>query len=132
VDTNIWSLALRRSPQHVHASDVERISRFQDLIRDERVKMIGPIRQELLSGIREQPRFERIRKQLRAFPDELLTTQDYEGAAEHSNRCRSRGISGGTTDYLICAVAIARGWQVFTSDADFRVYASVLPLQLFR
>ncbi len=131
VDTNIWSLALRRSIKHVNALESERIAQFRDLVQDDRVKIIGPIRQELLSGIRERLHFEQIRKQLQAFSDEPVVTGDYEEAAQCSNRCRSRGISGSNTDFLICAIAMGRGWQIFTADADFQAHVKVLAIQLF-
>ena len=131
VDTNIWSLALRRSIKHGNVLESERIAQFRDLVQDDRVKIIGPIRQELLSGIRERLHFEQIRKQLQAFSDEPIATRDYEEAAQCSNRCRSRGISGSNTDFLICAIAMGRGWQIFTADADFRTLVKVLAIQLF-
>jgi hypothetical protein len=45
------------------------------------IEIIGPIRQELLSGIREQSQFERFREHLRRFRDLQTTTDDYEEAA---------------------------------------------------
>ena len=52
--------------------------------------MLGPIRQELLSGIREEAQFRRLRDYLRAFRDHSLEAADYEEAAHMSNRCRAR------------------------------------------
>jgi predicted nucleic acid-binding protein len=71
-----------------------------------------------------------LRDQLRAFQDEALTTEDFEQAAHWSNECRRRGVSGSGVDLLICGVAVARGWKVFTTDSDFRAYAKVVPIQL--
>jgi predicted nucleic acid-binding protein len=105
------------------------VTALRELIQDGRARLIGPIRQELLSGIRETAQFERLRDQLRAFPDEALSMQDYEQAAHWSNECRRRGIAGSGVDFLICAVAVERGWQVFTTDSDFGGYAKILPLQ---
>ena len=130
VDTSIWSLALRRHKGRLGEAESERVASLQDLIQDGRARLIGPIRQELLSGIRETAQFEKLREQLRAFPDEALTTGDYEQAAHWSNECRRRGVLGSGVDFLICGVALARGWQVFTADADFRTYAKVIPIQL--
>lgn len=56
---------------------------------------------------------------------------DYEAAAQWSNQCRSRGIAGSGTDFLICAIAIARGWQIFTRDDDFQSYSRAIPIKLF-
>lgn len=54
--------------------------------------------------------------------------EDWEFAAEANNRCRSTGIAGSLVDFLICAVAINRNWEIFTTDADFARYSRVLPL----
>ena len=43
--------------------------------------MIGLIRQELLSGIREQAQFEKVKSALALFLDEQIDTADYEHAA---------------------------------------------------
>jgi predicted nucleic acid-binding protein len=130
VDTGIWSLALRRHRGRLSEAERERIASLRDLIQDGLARLIGPIRQELLSGIREPAQFVRLRDQLRAFPDEAITTEDFEQAAHSSNQCWRRGVRGSGVDFLICGVAVARGWQVFTADADFRTYAKIIPIQL--
>jgi predicted nucleic acid-binding protein len=130
VDTGIWSLALRRHKGHLGEADSERVALLRELIQDGRARLVGPIRQELLSGIREPVQFEKLRGQLRAFQDEALTTEDFEQAAHWSNECRRRGVAGSGVDFLICGVALIRGWQVFTTDADFRIYAKVVPIRL--
>jgi predicted nucleic acid-binding protein len=130
VDTSVWSLALRRRKGLRSEAEDKRIASLWELIQDGRARLIGPIRQELLSGIREAEQFDRIRDQLRGFPDEPLTTEDFEKAAHWSNHCRSRGLVGSGVDFLICAVAISREWQIFTTDSDFGGYARVIPVQL--
>jgi hypothetical protein len=101
-----------------------------ELIREGRTVLIGPVRQELLSGISEGAVFDRLAEHLRWFPDELLTEADFEEAARCDNRCRRAGVVGSSTDFLICAVALRRDIPVFTSDADFVRYASPLSLRL--
>lgn len=64
------------------------------------------------------------------FPNEPLDPADYESAADHENTCGAAGLPGSPADFLICAVAIRRGWEVFTTDRDFQRYATVLPLRL--
>ncbi|HEV2688423.1 MAG TPA: PIN domain-containing protein [Bryobacteraceae bacterium] len=129
VDTGIWSLALRRSKASTNEAEKKLTAALSDLIRDDRAKLIGPVRQELLSGIREPAQFHRIRQFLRAF-SEPLDTNDYEDAAHLSNQCRARGITGSGVDFLICAVALHRDWQIFTADTDFQRYAKVIPIRL--
>jgi len=94
------------------------------------VVIVGPIRQELLSGVREAKQFATLREHLRAFPDLALETEDFEQAAEFYNKCRTKGIQGSTIDFLICAVAVRRELSIFITDADFPRYARVLALQL--
>ncbi len=93
--------------------------------------MTGVIRQELLSAIREPERFRKLRDYLRAFDDLILEIADYEEAARMNDQCRSRGISGSAIDFLICALAHRRHWQIFTIDRHFHNYAVALPLNLF-
>jgi len=127
VDTAIWSLALRRKKP---PGNEPRLSELELLIEDGRVAMIGPIRQELLSGVKEQPVFDRLREHLRVFPDTDITSDDYEEAASFFNMCRARGIQGSNTDFLICAVAARHGFPIYTTDDDFRHFAKVLPIAL--
>ena len=70
VDTSVWSLALRRRPSAVLSAQEKRLTAIlTEAITDGRVAMIGPIRQELLSGVNEQAQFNRLRSALRAFRD---------------------------------------------------------------
>jgi predicted nucleic acid-binding protein len=130
VDTPVWSLALRRRPERLSESQQGLADVLTDLIREGRAQMVGPIRQELLSGIREEAQFKKIRDSLRAFREPSLEAEDYEDAARMNNQCRSRGIAGSPVDFLICAAAHRRGWSIFTIDRDFQNYASVLPVRL--
>lgn len=91
---------------------------------------MGPVRQELLSGVRTPNQFDGLREHLRAFPNVELGTGDYEEAASFSNRCRAAGVQGSGVDFLICAVAARRALTIFTTDEDFEHYARILPLTL--
>lgn len=94
--------------------------------------MIGPVRQEILSGIKERAQFDKLREHLRAFPDVEIASHDYEEAASAFNRCREKGIQGSNTDFLICAVAARHEFDIFTTDDDFKHFARVLPITLHR
>jgi len=106
-------------------------SDLRDLIEDGRARIIASIQQELLSGIRDRAQFEKLRTYLRALPDERASTDDYEEAARWNNQRRSRGIADSSADFLICAIAIACGWQIFPRDDDFLRYARVIPIKLY-
>ena len=94
--------------------------------------MIGPIRQELLSGIRHQKQFDSLKKHLDSFPDLPILTEDYVVAARFFNLCRSKGIQGSNTDFLICSIATRTKYSIFTTDKDFVSYATLLPIALYR
>jgi predicted nucleic acid-binding protein len=130
VDTPVWSLALRRKQGDLSAREKGITEALAELIRDGRAQVMGVIRQELLSGIRDEERFRRLRDYLRAFDEPRLEVSDYEEAAWMHNRCRSRGIAGSAVDLLICSVAYRRNWQIFTTDRDFGRYESVLAVKL--
>ena len=130
VDTSVWSLALRRRSRQLGNRDRTLRDELAELTREGRAVVIGPVRQELLSGIQDGAAFERLRERLRAFDDLPLTTDDYEEAASFNNRCRASGVAGAAVDLLICAAAARRDLPIFTVDADFRRYARVLPVRL--
>jgi len=131
VDTPVWSLALRRKSADLNARERALTGALAELIREGRVSMMGAIRQELLSGIREEERFQRLRNYLRAFEEPGIEILDYEEAARMHNLCRGRGVAGSAVDFLICAVAQRRGWHIFTTDRDFERYGRVLGLKLY-
>ncbi|MGO9115046.1 MAG: PIN domain-containing protein [Thermoguttaceae bacterium] len=130
VDTSVWSLALRRKPEGLTAPERLIVDELADLTREGRVRVIGLVRQELLSGIRSAAQYEKLRLALRAFPDVPIETTDYEAAARASNDCRAVGIVASVVDALICQVALGRKWNIFTTDPDFKAYARVLPIKL--
>lgn len=126
VDTCVWSQALHRAnTDNRYAHDL------RDIITDNRACIIGPIRQEILSGIRDKSQFKILREHLSAFPDLLIKTIDYETAAEYSNLLRSKGIQGSAIDFLICAVANRYSLLIFTIDDDFKYLGKHLPIKLF-
>jgi len=130
VDTPIWSLALRRKTSDLSVQEECLERELAELIREGRACIIGPIRQEILSGIRNAKAFERLRERLGHFPDETLGSVDFEQAARFFNECRAQGITGSPTDLLICAVAHRLDLAVFTTDNDFPRYAEHLPVRL--
>jgi predicted nucleic acid-binding protein len=130
VDTSVWSLALRRNSENLNATEKFIVAELSELVREGRARLIGLVRQELLSGIRTTEHFENLRLHLRSFPDEPIDTSDHEEAAKAGNRCRGKGIIVSIVDILICAVAIKREWAIFTMDPDFTNYVKVLPISI--
>ncbi|MFA6012100.1 MAG: PIN domain-containing protein [Desulfobacteraceae bacterium] len=126
VDTSVWSYALRSRKQEFSAE----IEQLESLIKDHSVLIIGPIRQELLSGYSDHQKFEHLKGKLSFFENSPILDSDYEIAAEMSNRCRINGLQGSHTDFLICAVATRLDVPIFTTDNDFRFYKTILPIKL--
>ncbi len=128
VDTCIWSLVLRRSSNSLNNSLARELTQ---LIQEERIIMLGTIRQEILSGIRHRQHFEWLREELRTVSDFSLTTEDYETAAEFYNLCRAKGVQGSHTDFLLCAVSHRYNFPIFTTDKDFQYFQKHIDFQLY-
>ena|ERR1035438_3614409 len=117
VDACVWSLSLRRRPGAALNADQQRlIVELQQAIGEGRVFMIGVIRQEVLSGIRDKAQFLKIERLLAPFLDEDMLPADYIEAAHLFNLCLDRGVQCGSIDMLICAVAARRNLTVLTYD----------------
>ena len=127
IDTSIWSEALRRK----NKKNSYITNSISNLIKNGQIVMIKPIRQEILSGIKDYKQYEILRNTLRSFRDHPIKEIDYERAAEYYNICRKAGIQGSNTDFLICAVSIENNFQIFTLDKDFHHFSSIIPINLF-
>ena len=129
VDTPVWSLVLRRRPSDLETKDRRIVNGWRELVRRRRVAIIGPIRQEVLSGVREEAQFEKLRRQLAPFGDTPLQEEDFVTAARFFNRCRRQGITPGSIDLLLCAVAYRSEFAIFSTDRDFDHYARYVPIR---
>ena len=128
IDTCIWSLALRRNePQ-----ENEYVQELKELIKEVRAQLIGPVRQELLSGIKSKKQFNLLKDHLRAFEETKITTEDYELAAEYFNTARKKGIQGSNTDFLICAISKRCEMPILTTDKDFISFKTILPIEIHK
>lgn len=128
VDTPIWSYALRSQDKKYQPE----IDALTSLIRDQRAIIIGPIRQEILSGYSDLRKYRIIKDKLSYFENTPIIDTDYELAAEFSNKCRKKGIQGSHIDFLICAVANRIDIPIFTNDNDFKHYQKVIPIKLHK
>ena len=128
VDTPIWSYALR-SQNKEYQSEINELTL---LIRDQRVLIIGPIRQEILSGYSDFRKYRLIKEKLSYFENTPILDTDYELAAELSNKCRKKGIQGSHIDFLICAVANRLDLPIFTTDNDFHHYQKIISNKLYK
>lgn len=127
VDTCVWSAVLRHENP-----DIKTTERLKDFITDGLVTIIGPIRQELLSGISSIELFNSLKESLDPFEDINLKTMHFVRAAEFSNTCRNQRIQGSTIDYLICSVAHLENLIIYTTDKDFENYKKFLPIKILK
>jgi hypothetical protein len=128
VDTCVWSLVLRGASSK-QSGIVEQLAH---LIDKNQVRIIGPIRQELLSGYSDKRHYDKLRQKMSSFPNEPIIDADYEAAAEFSNVCRANGVLGSHIDFLICAFSSRTQFQIFTIDKNFDNYSKHLPITLYK
>lgn len=128
VDACVWSLLLRRRTTIRASNEQAAVSLLERVIRDGRAAIIGPVRQEVLSGVKHEAQFEKLRETLALFRDESISTSDYEEAARLYNRCRGHGIECGATDILLCAVAIRLQYGILTTDQGLERCATFLKI----
>jgi predicted nucleic acid-binding protein len=126
VDTCVWSLALSSDDSKNKAIRNE----LELLIDENRVLLIGPIRQEILSAYKDEKKFNAIEKSLSYFPSSTINDSDYVIAAKFHNLCRSKGIQGSHIDFLICSIASRLDSAIFSVDKDFFSYKKHLPIIL--
>lgn len=132
IDTSIWSLALRRRVKALSTTEQKRLKELIELINEARAIIIGPIRQEILSGISEKNQYLELKEKLSPFEDFKIQTAEYELAADYFNRCRKKGIQGSHTDFLICAVASNNEFPIFTLDNDFIRYSKHCKIKIHK
>ncbi len=128
IDTPIWSYALRSRKEEYQ----NLIEQLESLIIDQRALIIGPIRQEILSGYSDLRKFKILKEKLSYFENTPIQDSDYETAAELYHQCRRKGIQGSHIDFLICAIALRLDVPIFTTDNDFLQYKRVISIKLFK
>jgi hypothetical protein len=126
VDTDIWSEALRRTKGEKSIY----VDELVDLIQEGRLEIIGPIRMEILSGIRDQETFDAFSERLSAFDDRVIPSEVYILAAKFFNLCRSKGIQGSSTDFVICACSVHWDIPILSKDKDYLLYKKHLSIEV--
>ena len=127
-DTSIWSLFFRRKRRQRSPE----VTIFRELIQTGQISLPGIIKQELLSGIREETQYQKLKDLLSSFPALLATEEDHILASLYFNQCRRKGIQGSFVDFLICAQSTNNQMMILTTGKDFDSYAKVLDLHLLK
>lgn len=132
VDSSIWSVGLRRRKRHLNPDELKVFYEWQRILIAGDAAIIGPVRQEVLSGIVSHAEFEAVKRRLYPTHDLQISTDTYVLAAKFFNTCRSAGVAPGPIDMTICAAAHNHAVPIFTTDLDFVLYARHLPIKLHR
>ena len=128
VDTSVWSLFLRRERRDETDRHVKKL-RYH-LEHDDCIHLPGVVLQELLDGVLHSKQFDLLVDYLAPFPLIEFTRSDFIQAARLKNKCRSKGISAGSIDFLIASVCINRSYPLLTADRDFNYIAKYCGLDL--
>jgi predicted nucleic acid-binding protein len=128
IDTNIWSTYLRRNAPE----DYQLRFNLELLVQEGRVVFIGPIRQEVLSGIKDLKKFNLLKEYLSAFDDDVIYTHEYELAAKVTNDCIAKGIAISSIDAIIASVVHKKEWELYTRDKDFDRYIKVIKYDRYK
>jgi predicted nucleic acid-binding protein len=92
--------------------------------------LIGPVRQELLSGVRSTTQFTMLQNELDGFTLLPLAVGTYDLAATFFNACRSKGVTPGDVDMTVRAAAVEDRVVILTRDSDFERYAKMIPIRI--
>src|SRR5690348_9614100 len=118
IDTTVWSLALRRRRAALSTRERRIVAAWREFVADGRAGLLGVVRQELLTGVRDAQAFDRLCEYTRYFDNLEPETADYEQAARCGNACVARGVAFSAIDMLICGVALQNRYEIMTLDAD--------------
>jgi predicted nucleic acid-binding protein len=99
-----------------------------------RLVTCGPIAQEVLQGLRENPLAQLFRESFRGIPrlSDPLPFSTFQEAAEIYSHGRRKGYTiRSSTDCLIAAIAIQNDVPVWHKDRDFTVIAGFTRLRVY-
>ncbi len=124
-DTAIWSYVFRREKPNLLIQNL--LSKFID---EGKVWLPGIIKQEVLSGIKNDIQFKKLSINLNHFPELKATNEDHILAANFFNKCQKSGIQGSHIDFLILAIAKNNSASILTTDKDFKNYKKIIQFDL--
>lgn len=128
VDTNVWSLALRRDEPatgaHVGALK-------QALQEGQTIVATGMVLQELLQGFSGPKARLLILEHFSAIPLLVPDRDDHIEAAALRNHCRRKGVQTGSIDALIAQLCIRHALTLLSADRDFKNMARHTDLKVW-
>lgn len=131
LDTSVLSLAFRRASTGI--PEPPAVAALRRLIaEDQPCAVPGIVLEELLSGVKSEEHFARLRRLMEGFRVLLAEEAHHLAAARLANACLRKGIAVSSVDCLIAALAVAHRAALLTTDDDFSRIARVCGLKLFR
>jgi len=113
VDTTIW-IEFFRNPQSSHSSHLK------DLLRQQRVVMVGMVLAEILQGIKAPKEAQLVLTGFTKLPYSEMTKDRWQQAGEISASLRKKGTTLPLSDLTIASCALAEGFEVYTLDPHFK------------
>ncbi len=113
IDTSAWISFFRPGKDPVS-------EQVEQLVRDDRAVMTGPVLAELLQGTRTDAEARQLDRVLSILPFVEVVKADWEEAGNSLRRLRTDGVTLPLTDALIAAVARRRDLAVLTLDTHFQ------------
>lgn len=129
VDTSVWSIALRRAPGPTDIPPATLALR-KFVTEGRPIGLPGIVLQELLSGVRSDAEFDRLREVLSPFGVIYAQEEHHLEAARVFNRCRSKGIATTAPDALIVATVVVERGKLLTCDQDYVHMAKAIDLRI--
>lgn len=130
IDTTVLSLTIRRQSADLNPRERECVRRVLGQLSTFEAGIIGPVAQEVLSGVSLAANFHRMAESVRFFGWFEMTDSDYVEAAKCANACLARGIAYTAVYMLICAVALRLDLTVVTADQDFQGYEKAVGVRI--
>ena len=127
VDSSAWVHFFREEAvRHPAALDVER------MLQQQRAATTGLIQIEVLTGARDDLRYEQVAADLEALRQLALEESIFRHAARLRYRLRGQGISVPVVDALIASCAIIHDCELLHCDHHFDLIARHAPLKLYK
>jgi predicted nucleic acid-binding protein len=124
VDTSAWLLALRTD--FVPAIK----DRIDHLLRDDAIITTGMIKLEILSGVKTEPEFRRLKQGLDALESIETDSGAWEEACKLGFGLRRKGVTLPHTDILVAACAMTTKAILIHVDTHFDLIAKHTGLQM--
>jgi predicted nucleic acid-binding protein len=129
IDTSVWSLAFRRDAP----PDVPEVAMLRAaLASGDDIASTGFVLLELLRGAVPTKAKKAIAAAFGWITMIEPTLDDYVGAADLGNTCRSSGVQLGTVDTLIAWLVVDRHFTLLSTDRDFQHAAPVVGMRVWR